>query len=189
MVWPPHFIPTWQHLIPPRSSVVTESSSQLLLPGGNNGNAGGPVTFELSLLNVNEFTLEATYNNGMNTTTDIAGLRRPIRQICHRHKVRIAYRDPVTRKWRIPLATYQDVYTYLSSQQRCRVTGIAPTQLQIAALERERQEKGFPDVPTIISYGVPPLIAATLAPFQRGGVDFVHEKGGRALIADELRIY
>jgi hypothetical protein len=188
MAFPPKFVPTWQNLVPPRSTVVAPAASSSL---GHHGNIGPPVAFALSLLNVNEFTIEATYRNGT-STTDISGLRKPLRHICQRHhlvgKSNAAYRDPVTRKWRIPLMCYQDVLLYLTHQLKCRqVTGIPPTQLQIALLERERQEKGYPDVATIISYGVPKLIAETLAPFQRGGVDFVHEKDGRALIADELR--
>jgi hypothetical protein len=189
MAFPPKFVPTWQNLVPPRSTVVAPAASSL---GHHNGSLGPPVAFALSLLNVNEFTIEATYRNGT-STTDISGLRKPLRHICQRHylvgKNNAAYRDPVTRKWRIPLMCYQDVLLYLTHQLKCRqVTGIPPTQLQIALLERERQEKGYPNVATIISYGVPKLIAETLAPFQRGGVDFVHEKDGRALIADELRI-
>ena len=64
--------------------------------------------------------------------------------------------------------------------------GIPQHQLQIASLERARQEKGYPSAEEVIGMGVPAGLAQTLAPFQRGGVDFVHEKNGRALIADDM---
>lgn len=171
--FPPNFVPTWQHLVPPRPIISSDSIKQ------QQGNV--PVSFELTLLNVNEFTIEASYRYGQRST-DVQGLRKPIRQICAQHHVK-AVRDEA--RWRIPLPAYQDVLIFLS--HKYRVQGISPTQLQIAALERERQEKEYPDAETLQSYGVPKLIAETLAPFQRGGVDFVREKGGRALIADELR--
>ena len=66
----------------------------------------------------------------------------------------------------------------------CRVTGIPEDQLKIASLGKARLEKGFPSTKKIISLGVPKGLASALAPFQRGGVDFVVEKKGRALIAD-----
>ena len=66
----------------------------------------------------------------------------------------------------------------------CRLIGIPDTQLKIASLGKARLEKGYPSVRKIISQGVPRGLATALAPFQRGGVDFVIEKEGRALIAD-----
>ena len=65
-----------------------------------------------------------------------------------------------------------------------RVEGIPENQLKIASLGKARLEKGYPSVKKLLSYGIPKGLATTLAPFQRGGVDFVVEKGGRALIAD-----
>ncbi|OEU20498.1 hypothetical protein FRACYDRAFT_179877, partial [Fragilariopsis cylindrus CCMP1102] len=47
-------------------------------------------------------------------------------------------------------------------------------------------EKGFPSANKILSFGVPKGLATALAPFQRGGVDFVVEKEGRALLADDM---
>ena len=66
----------------------------------------------------------------------------------------------------------------------CKVKGIPEDQLKIASLGKARLEKGFPSVNKILAYGVPNGLATALAPFQRGGVDFVVEKEGRALIAD-----
>lgn len=65
-----------------------------------------------------------------------------------------------------------------------QVEGIPENQLKIASLGKARLEKGFPSVKKLLSYGIPVGLASTLAPFQRGGVEFVVEKGGRALIAD-----
>lgn len=64
--------------------------------------------------------------------------------------------------------------------------GIPLDQLKIASLGKARLEKGYPSVKRLINIGVPKGLATALAPFQRGGVDFVVEKKGRALIADEM---
>ena len=64
------------------------------------------------------------------------------------------------------------------------VIGIPQDQLKIASLGKARLEKGYPTVRKLISLGVPRGLARALAPFQRGGVDFIVEKGGRALLAD-----
>jgi hypothetical protein len=66
----------------------------------------------------------------------------------------------------------------------CQVTGIPQDQLKIASLGKARLEKGYPSVKKLITLGVPRGLATALAPFQRGGVDFVVEKGGRALLGD-----
>lgn len=94
--------------------------------------------------------------------------------------------NPDGGKWRIPLGAYQDFFQYLVHQPGCRVDGIPRGQLNIASLGKARLEKGFPSAQKLMSYGVPRGLAATLAPFQRGGVDFVVERHGRALIADDM---
>lgn len=66
----------------------------------------------------------------------------------------------------------------------CQVIGIPVNQLKIASLGKARLEKGFPTLKKLVAEGVPRGLATALAPFQRGGVDFVIEKEGRALIAD-----
>jgi hypothetical protein len=50
-------------------------------------------------------------------------------------------------------------------------------------------DKGYPSAKKLVSQGVPHGLATALAPFQRGGVDFVIEKGGRALIADGKEMF
>jgi hypothetical protein len=79
---------------------------------------------------------------------------------------------------------YQDFFAYLNSDPMCKVEGIPQNQLNIASLGRARLEKGYPSAKKLILQGVPKGLATALAPFQRGGVDFVIEKEGRALIAD-----
>ena len=63
------------------------------------------------------------------------------------------------------------------------VVGIPENQLKIASLGKARLERGFPSARKLVSKGVPIGLATALAPFQRGGVDFIHEKEGRALLA------
>jgi SNF2 family DNA or RNA helicase len=94
--------------------------------------------------------------------------------------------SPEGGKWRIPLGAYQEFYSYLTSLPRTTVQGIPQAHLNIAMLGRQRLEKGYPSVRRLIHIGVPIRLANTLAPFQRGGVDFVYERHGRALIADEM---
>jgi hypothetical protein len=79
---------------------------------------------------------------------------------------------------------YRAFYSYLKSDTMCKVEGIPEDQLKIASLGKARLEKGFPSAKKIIKYGVPKGLATALAPFQRGGVEFVVEKEGRALLAD-----
>jgi SWI/SNF-related matrix-associated actin-dependent regulator 1 of chromatin subfamily A len=173
---PPDFTPSWEHVLPPPSVVRSVD------------NALQPKAFLLSLLNVNEFSLTGLPVSSMDVRpTPISGMRVPIRKISRTHGK--AEYEPGTGsgngdKWRIPLGAYQPIYAYLTSIPNCRVDGIPHRQLQIASLERARQEKGFPSSEDLVEKGVPPGLAAALAPFQRGGVDFVLEKQGRALIAD-----
>jgi hypothetical protein len=57
-------------------------------------------------------------------------------------------------------------------------------QLKIASMGKARLERGYPSAKKLVSEGVPKGLAYALAPFQRGGVDFINDKEGRALIAD-----
>jgi hypothetical protein len=71
----------------------------------------------------------------------------------------------------------------------CAVEGIPEQQLKIASLGKAHMDKGYPSAKKLVSQGVPHGLATALAPFQRGGVDFVIEKGGRALIADGTEMF
>jgi hypothetical protein len=169
--------------------------------------------YRLSLLNVNEFTITGLPPHYDAPPTSITGLRVPIRKIARDHGGKAVYDTGGSGiedegvgessggggaaassstsgvrtgggRWRIPLGAYQAFYGWLSSEPNTRVDGISSHQLQIASLERARQERGYPSADDLVLRGVPRDVAMALAPFQRGGVDFVIDKGGRALIAD-----
>lgn len=178
--FPPGFKPTWRQVTPPPPAQAVPPPQRPAF------SMGGPKVYQLSLLNVSEFTIEGLPANYGDPPTSIAGLRVPIRQISRKHGKSVYERDKQEGggKWRIPLGAYHDFASYLQSEPDTRVYGIPPNQLQIASLERARQEKGYPEPDKLIEYGVPKGLANALAPFQRGGVDFVKEKNGRALIAD-----
>lgn len=179
--YPPNFKPTWALLVPPPPQKI----APLQQPAGA-ASLGQVKVYQLSLLNVNEFTIEGVSPRFGMPLTSISGLRVPIRQISRTHGKSVYQRDNDggEGKWRIPLGAYHEFAGFLRSESNTQVLGIPPNQLQIASLERERQEKGYPTPDQLIDYGVPKGLANALAPFQRGGVDFVKEKGGRALIAD-----
>jgi hypothetical protein len=141
--------------------------------------------YKLSLLNVNEFTITGLAPRLYDTPTSVKGLRKAIRRISREHGKAVWEQDAETGgKWRIPVGAYHAFWGFLTSDPHCRVDGIPQRQLDIASLERARQEKGFPTAEKLVEQGVPEGLAKSLAPFQRGGVDFVLGKKGRALIAD-----
>ena len=173
MEYPAGFTPTWQEFTPFRPKPPPAKRNQRK-------------RFMLSLLNVNEFTITGLPVHFDEPPTSISGLRVPIKQISRDHGKAVYERDKEGGggKWRIPLGAYHAFVNYLTSDPNCYVQGISEMQLKIASLERARQEKGYPSVDKLIKEGVPPGLAKALAPFQRGGVDFVLEKSGRALVAD-----
>ena len=142
----------------------------------------------LSLLNVSEFTVSGVSSQFGYEPTSLSGLRVHIKSISRDHGKAVFERDAETGegKWRIPLGAYRGFYSFLSAQPNTAVIGIDEIQLKIASLGKARLEKNYPSENKLVAWGVPENIAHTLAPFQRGGVEFVYEKGGRALIADEM---
>jgi len=145
--------------------------------------------YKLSLLNVTEFTITGLSPRWDAPPTPIHGLRLPIRKISRGHGKAVYEQDKESGvgKWRIPLGAYQAFVSFLVQDPRCRVEGIPADQLRIASLERARQEKGYPSAEKLTELGVPKRLAASLAPFQRGGVDFVTQKGGRLVWACNSR--
>jgi hypothetical protein len=172
---PAGFTPTWHELVPNTQPVHTVAAA-------NGPHGHQRKEYLLSLLNVKEFTIAGLAANKFepSTVTSVTGLRGPIRKISRDHG-RAVYQ---AGKWRIPLGAYHTLVAYLTSLPNCVVVGIPPHQLQIASLEHARQKKGFPTAQALVERDVPKGLAKALAPFQRGGVDFVLEKGGRALLAD-----
>jgi hypothetical protein len=179
----PHdFVPTWNEMVPAKQKPKPPPQYQHRSHERKN--------FQLSLLNVNEFTITGLPISFDGPATSISGMRVPIRQVSREHGKAVYERDKEggPGKWRIPLGAYHAFFAYLRSDPNCRVDGIPSLQLKVASLERARQEKGYPSVEKLVEAGVPNGLARTLAPFQRGGVDFVLEKKGRALIADGMYI-
>jgi hypothetical protein len=169
---PPDFIPNWKNLLPAKSDVPPMVSRERK-------------KFQLSLLNLTEFTITGLPVSFEGPPTAIAGLRAAIKQISRDHGKATYERDSEGEgRWRIPLGAYQAFTAYLKTDPLCEVYGIPDHQLKIASLGRARLEKGYPSSEKLISLGVPKGLAKALAPFQRGGVDFVIERDGRALIAD-----
>lgn len=211
----PNFRSTWNQLAPDESIMRQTLHNHRHHHHSHYSSTAVPTlkkTYQLSLLNVNEFTIEGVSPSWNRSTapTSIQGLRQPIRQICRKHGVKAVYdtlksnavtmdgsEDEITAtgmaasngaelvgKWRIPLSVYHQLAGYLSTLENTAIVRIPEDQLRIASLERARQEKGYPDVDVLVQYGIPMGLAKALAPFQRGGVDFVHDKRGRAWIAD-----
>jgi hypothetical protein len=188
---PPNHIPTWDNILPPNFFV------NLL---NNTYNTPQRKRIVLSLINVWEFTLEGEVN------------RIQIKKIAKDHIGKDGRRgalferggialpeDPALKsitaseegyrgggKWHIPLGAYHALMTYLTSDSTNVVEGIPTEQLRAATLGRERFEKDFPSAEELVKRGVAKSVAYALAPYQRGGVDFILEKEGRALLADEM---
>lgn len=243
---PQGFVPTWKRLLP-NDEAAAAAHYKLNKSSHSTSMTTSAMTitverrcFQLSLLNINEFTIIGLPTRPDGPPTSLEGLRIPIRKISKSHGKAIfdqgaastsaggavdaallddndnnnnnertgdivaatSYQRPPTvsgngiatgaGRWRIPLGAYHALMAYLTTSEstttttttKTRVIGIPPHQLQIASLERARQEKGFPSTNDIVDLGVPHGLAKALAPFQRGGVDFVVAKKGRALLAD-----
>lgn len=173
-------VPTWSMLLP-RGFLAARRA--------NEEQAARKKCYELSLLNTLEFTVTGASPDGILDATSVKGLRSQIRQISREYGKAVFERDSELEdggKWRIPLGAYQNFFTYLRSLPNTLVYGIPASHLNIAMLAQQRKEKGYPSINKLIHIGVPEKIARTLAPFQRGGVEFVYERKGRALVADEM---
>jgi hypothetical protein len=148
-----------------------------------------PKAYALSVLNVKEFTISGVSPAGFSEPSRVQWLGKQIMDFSSEYGNAIFEcnsESPEGGKWRIPLGVYQEFYCYLTSLPNTTVQGIPQTHLNIAMLGRQRLEKGCPSVQQLIHIGVPIRLANTLEPYQRGGVDFVYERDGRALIADDM---
>lgn len=211
---PPGFRPTWGVLVPTENCVESFEATlgprrPLPSSGAPIPRRLPPLptrhkSYKLSLLSVRDFTISGLapdYGRGGisglgedGPPTSLSGLRVPIRRIAKPHGGASFERDPTPAnegaaadpgKWRIPLGAYHPLAAWLASQpETLQVVGIPPHQLQAASLEQARQARGHPSANDLIRRGVPRQVAHALAPFQRGGVDFVLDKNGRALVAD-----
>ena len=171
---PDGFVPTWEKLLPEYAAVRPQQKRQRR-------------AFRLSLLNVSEFTIDGLPLTWEGPPTPVSGLRKAIKGISRDHGKAVYEKNREGGgRWRIPLGAYHSFLTFLKSDPLTIVEGVPQNQLQIASLERARQEKGYPTAEELMEQGLPCGLAKALAPFQRGGVDFVLNKGGRALIADGM---
>uniref|UniRef100_A0A7S1FTN0 Helicase ATP-binding domain-containing protein n=1 Tax=Corethron hystrix TaxID=216773 RepID=A0A7S1FTN0_9STRA len=97
-------------------------------------------------------------------------------------------------RWRLPLAIYHDLYVFLISPEalsgpirNVQIDPISSELLKMASLGSEWSGRDFPDPEDLHQRRKIKIeLAMRLAPFQRGGVDFIAEKNGNALLADEM---
>jgi hypothetical protein len=89
---PPSFVPTWRVLLPPREIRRND----------------GQKSFELSLLNVKEFTITGLPVTFEGPPSSITGLRKKIKEISRDHGKAVFERDKDggLGRWRIPLVGY-----------------------------------------------------------------------------------
>ncbi len=188
-ILPTKFIQTWEHILPPQPNATNNNH--------NNTFAKNQIrAYKLSLLSQNEFALTAISHrtNDWRYVPTLNGLRKVIKEITkHYGDGQKAVYEPQNEdndtpggKWRIPLSAYRSFVTYLLSDPNVFVESIPDRQLQIASLGRAVSGRQYPSPGKLMEWGVPKGLAHNLAPYQRGGVDFVIEKLGRALIADDM---
>lgn len=91
-----------------------------------------------------------------------------------------------TARWRVPLGCYDSIHSFFDERDDCVVEGIPEQHLRAANLHLQHLERGYPDPQELVEKGIPESLALTLTGYQRGGVNFVLSKNGRALIADEM---
>ena len=101
--------------------------------------------------------------------------------------------DNASDRWEFPIPIHDKVIRYLQTHPHRKAVPLEVNPLQpklLARMEAIRlnanDNKGFPSTSSLISSGVPPQIASSMAPFQRGAVRFSVGKGGVAFIADEM---
>ena len=161
----------------------------------------GKVVYTLQLLSVKEFTVLAHMTNGygQHYQVPVTGLRIHIKKLSKGHgkasyeKFKLDENSVnnseiphgIDGRWRIPLGCYQAFFGFLVSQENS-VIGIPENQLKAATLGAQLADKSYPSAEALIEAGVPEGLSRAMAPYQRGGVDFVMNKNGRALIADEM---
>ncbi len=176
---PPDFVPTWGEMWP-------EAKRNVPAPMARHTNETR--AYRLSLLSSTEFTVTAVmhFTNSFHFQPTLFGLRKPIKEICRTHASKDEKAIMEDGRWRIPLSIYHVFLTYLNHEENTYVHPIPPDQIKIASLGKAAAERGYPSPNELMKNGVPEGLATALAPYQRGGVDFVMQRNGRALIADEM---
>jgi len=176
---PPDFVCTWDQLWPK----VVAANPAPIVRTTNQVRA-----YRLTLLSNTEFTITAVlhHSNTMDFQPSLMGLRKPIKEITRLHSNEDEKAVLEEGRWRIPLSVYNQFLGYLFRQSRTAVDEIPRAQLNIASMGRAVKERGHPSPEELIDRGIPIGLANALAPYQRGGVDFVLQRDGKALIADEM---
>lgn len=202
--FPPGFQPLWNRMYP---YTRLESTSMYSM------NRSYKSRYQLSLLSVSEFTVQGVAADLYGRAPpSVTWMRRDIKRISAPHGKAVFERmsefnddwdDSIDNiegstedkwssvyvdkgRWRIPMGAYQPFFSWLSSHNDFHVTGIPPHQLKIASLGKEKMDRKYPSPKRLIKLGVPRGLSLSLAPYQRGGVDFVYGCNGNALIADEM---
>ena len=176
---PPEHVCTWEQLWPK----VVAANPAPIVRTTNQVRA-----YKLTLLSNTEFTITAVvhHSNTMDFQPSLMGLRKPIKEITRLHSQEDERAVLEEGRWRIPLSVYHQFLGYLFRQSGTHVEEIPRAQLNIASMGRAVKERGHPSPEELIDRGIPVGLANALAPYQRGGVDFVLQREGKALIADEM---
>jgi len=197
----PFFIPNWTQLHKPPSKTPTQHQNYQNDQYHEN-QIGYPIHkhYKLSLLSQHEFTLTALYHysHPPNYKPNLDGLRTQIRNIVREHEKENNHESTSAKavfernadgglgRWRIPLNAYQATLTFLSSRPFTIVQAIPLLELKVVSLARQESKRSYPTPDQLMEKSIPEGLANALAPYQRGGVDFVLNRKGRALIADEM---
>ena len=76
---------------------------------------------------------------------------------------------------------------YLTNDANNAMEAIPPEQLRAATLDIECMDKNtYATISELLSRHVLPIVASALAPYKRGGVEFILDKERRALFVDEM---
>ncbi len=172
-------IPTWGNTLPRQIEKIQRTGT----------NQHETHAYKLSLLSHEEFTVTPVHHhtNSFYFEPTINGLRRPIKDITRKYGKEGDKAVLDEGRWRIPLSVYKEFSYWLYHQPNTVLQGIPQAQLNIASLGKAAADRGYPDPQELMDkYGVPRGLSMKLAPYQRGGVDFVMQRTGRALIADEM---
>lgn len=171
-----NYVPTWENMIEKQigPAPMRRTTNEIRM-------------YRLSLLSSKEFTVTAIlhHSNSPYFEPTLNGMRRPIKEITRNH----GNGDKAVLdegRWRIPLSVYYAFFSFLSREPNTIIEPIPDNQMKIASLGRSAAERGYPSPEELMANGVPRGIAMRLAPYQRGGVDFLIQRNGRALIADEM---
>jgi hypothetical protein len=134
---------------------------------------------KLRLLSVKEFTIEPTEGDS-DGREKLKALTQNITKIAD-FQGGGALEDECGYNihWRLPLACYQDIMTFLVDQEHLIVDGIPEEHLRATTVHNVDGGTGYPSVEQLIKHGISRQFVEKLTDYQRGGVDFVLSRNGR----------